>query len=193
MRKEDREYYGKRVENAIARLYGEDTEGIVREAIKEGVLEKGYYGREDDTQKEEMIGEIFVFGMLCVVIIIIDIIIYKKQRETAYDILIRKGYSKQFAKEFIGDYPFPRHMWRKVREADMMPFNQDRKSEKEMEYILGETYIFRGFGKEGEPDPKDLTEAVPSDWWVCKNCGKANAPYVGSCGCGCDKSGEMRG
>lgn len=51
-------------------------------------------------------------------------------------------------------------------------------------FTVGKDYVFRGFG-----DQKD------SDWipggWKCPNCGNVNAGYVGTCGCGCDKDGNM--
>lgn len=49
---------------------------------------------------------------------------------------------------------------------------------------LGKDYVFRGFGYE-----RKLAE-VPGGW-RCQRCGQLNASYVGTCGCGCDKSGNM--
>lgn len=127
-------------------------------------------------------------------ILIVAVIIIDKQYKAAREIMEEKGYSEDSEE------------WRKWHEwsmrgrspgykalatAMMMPPNPNRKSKKEREYILGEDYIFRGFGKEGEMDPKELIEPIPDDWWECQHCGKANAPYVGSCGCGCDRSGNM--
>lgn len=50
--------------------------------------------------------------------------------------------------------------------------------------VVGKDYVFRGFGYEGRVDQ------VPGGW-RCQHCGKINAGYVGTCGCGCDKSGNM--
>lgn len=50
--------------------------------------------------------------------------------------------------------------------------------------VVGRDYVFRGFGNERK------TTDVP-DGWRCTHCGKVNAGYVGTCGCGCDKSGKM--
>lgn len=49
--------------------------------------------------------------------------------------------------------------------------------------IIGKDYVFRGFGYEGK------TTDVPGGW-RCSHCGKINASYVGTCGCGWDKSGN---
>lgn len=43
---------------------------------------------------------------------------------------------------------------------------------------------FRGYNS-----GRKITE-VPGGW-RCQNCGNVNAGYVGTCGCGCSKSGEM--
>lgn len=52
--------------------------------------------------------------------------------------------------------------------------------------IVGKDYSSRGFAYEGR------TDQVPGGW-RCRHCGKINAGYVGTCGCGCDKSGNMPG
>lgn len=48
---------------------------------------------------------------------------------------------------------------------------------------VGRDYVFRGFGDAGKDELPDS--------WKCQNCGKINASYVGTCGCGCDKNGNM--
>ena len=53
-------------------------------------------------------------------------------------------------------------------------FGEDKSS-------LEKDYVSRGLGYE-----RKLTE-LP-DGWRCQRCGQLNAGYVGSCGCGCDKS-----
>lgn len=50
--------------------------------------------------------------------------------------------------------------------------------------IVGPEYRFTGFGIE-----RKVSE-VPNGW-RCNHCGAVNAGYVGTCGCGCDKSGNM--
>lgn len=50
--------------------------------------------------------------------------------------------------------------------------------------IVGKDYVFKEFGYEGK------TTDVPGGW-RCQHCGKINAGYVGTCGCGWDKSGNM--
>ena len=30
----------------------------------------------------------------------------------------------------------------------------------------------------------DVEDKVPQNYWKCPNCGKANPPYTGTCGCG---------
>lgn len=50
--------------------------------------------------------------------------------------------------------------------------------------IVGRGYVFRGFGNEAK------TTSVPGGW-RCPRCRTVNAGYVGTCGCGCDKSGKM--
>lgn len=50
--------------------------------------------------------------------------------------------------------------------------------------IVGPEYRFRGFGNERKANE------VPGGW-RCRHCGAVNAGYVGTCGCGCDKSGNM--
>lgn len=50
--------------------------------------------------------------------------------------------------------------------------------------VVGKDYVFRGFGYEEKVDQ------VPGGW-RCQHCGKINAGYVGTCGHGCDKSGNM--
>ncbi len=49
---------------------------------------------------------------------------------------------------------------------------------------LGKNYVFRGFGYDGQ-------DRQASGTWECRYCGKINASYVGTCGCGCDKSESM--
>lgn len=49
--------------------------------------------------------------------------------------------------------------------------------------VVGRDYIFRGFGNERK------TTDVPAGW-RCTHCGKVNAGYVGTCGCGWDKAGN---
>ncbi len=50
--------------------------------------------------------------------------------------------------------------------------------------IVGKNYVFKGFGTERKAD-------YTKGEWRCTHCGKVNAGYVGTCGCGCDKSGKM--
>ncbi|MCM1046464.1 MAG: zinc-ribbon domain-containing protein [Candidatus Gastranaerophilales bacterium] len=54
------------------------------------------------------------------------------------------------------------------------------------ESIVGPNYHFKGFGVQ-----QKITD-VPSGW-RCSHCGKVNAGYVGTCGCGWDKSGTAPG
>lgn len=51
--------------------------------------------------------------------------------------------------------------------------------------ILGENYVFKGFGHERE------RVKISSSEWKCQRCGAINAGYVGTCGCGWDKSGNV--
>lgn len=55
------------------------------------------------------------------------------------------------------------------------------------ENVLGENYVFRGFGHKNE------VRAVPPSDWTCPHCHTVNAGYVGTCGCGYDKSENMPG
>lgn len=48
--------------------------------------------------------------------------------------------------------------------------------------IVGPNYVFRGFGGEQKAD-------YTKSEWRCTHCGSVNAGYVGTCGCGWDKSG----
>lgn len=52
--------------------------------------------------------------------------------------------------------------------------------------IVGKNYVFRGFGSE----PERKADYAKGEW-RCVHCGTVNAGYVGTCGCGCDKSGQM--
>lgn len=51
-------------------------------------------------------------------------------------------------------------------------------------FATGKDYVFRGFGN------TEKSDEIPGAW-KCQNCGKVNAGYVGTCGCGCDKDGNM--
>lgn len=50
--------------------------------------------------------------------------------------------------------------------------------------IVNNNYAYREFSY------RDKIADVPAGW-RCVRCGKINAGYVGTCGCGCDKSGNM--
>lgn len=52
--------------------------------------------------------------------------------------------------------------------------------------IVGPNYVFRGFGAERKAD-------YTKGEWRCTHCGAVNANYVGTCGCGWDKSGNAPG
>lgn len=193
---DDREYWQKRIEEAVEEMYDENPQGIDKEELKKVMMETHFGEYAYGIDRKETQREIFTLCILGVIVggiaIFLANIITKSQRKTVCDILERKGYDEEFAREFARKPP--RHMMTTLRLADSLPPNSDIKSEKEKEYILGEKYIFRGFGKEGEAKPEDLIEPpepIPDGWWKCQHCGKVNAPYVGSCGCGCDKSGNL--
>lgn len=50
--------------------------------------------------------------------------------------------------------------------------------------VLGKDYVFKGFGYNGQ-------DRQTAGTWECRHCGKINASYVGTCGCGYDKSENM--
>lgn len=52
--------------------------------------------------------------------------------------------------------------------------------------IVGKNYVFKGFGSERKAD-------YAKGEWRCTHCGTVNASYVGTCGCGWDKSGNAPG
>lgn len=47
--------------------------------------------------------------------------------------------------------------------------------------LAGKDYVFKGFGHEEE---KKIPRPPVSSDWRCQKCGKVNAGYVGTCGCG---------
>jgi len=50
--------------------------------------------------------------------------------------------------------------------------------------IVGKNYVFKGFGAERKAD-------YTKGEWRCTNCGQVNAGYVGTCGCGCEKTNNV--
>lgn len=51
--------------------------------------------------------------------------------------------------------------------------------------VLGKDYVFKGFGHE-----KERKANYAAGEWRCAHCRSVNAGYVGTCGCGWDKSGN---
>lgn len=49
--------------------------------------------------------------------------------------------------------------------------------------VVGKNYVFKGFGETRKAD-------YAKGEWRCTHCGTINASYVGTCGCGWDKSGK---
>lgn len=127
--------------------------------------------------------------ILLIIVIAISIGIRYCVYKTVSEIMERKGYPKGCSERRQIYYRFWRfgqgHWGDIISAAELLPPNS--KSPKEREYLLGPEYIFRGFGKEGALDPKELIEPIPETFWQCSNCGAVHAPYVGACGCGSNK------
>lgn len=158
-------------------LFGKDA-GLDKEEQKEIWMERAASMGSQNVNAREETGGSAEFYVVCFILAILSVGFFikdRKDRKEIHDILKRKGYDEDFEKEFM----------RGMRGTASYAYMWHRKQ------VANELASFPEIEEE-ESNPQNLMRAASGDWWVCKNCGKANTPYVGTCGCGCDKSGEMR-
>lgn len=70
------------------------------------------------------------------------------------------------------------------------PENRSRMGEQDGS-TLGNGYTYRESSSIFRDSSYENRKLLESGYWKCQHCGRMNASYVGTCGCGYDKSGNM--